>query len=247
MNLLKVIKIDIINILKNPILVLYNTIYPLLLIGLFGFIANGNYGGEGVTAYDYYGVTMIIFTVLFIALTAANTFMEKKVKKGNVRLIYSPTSKTVIFLSKILSTFIFATVLFTMILIIEKNILGINLGGENFIYVLVLLISSTLLMCSFGASMCCIFKSEEATNKFLSPVSMLLALLGGLFFPVDSLGKTVEKISYISPVKWISECIFKIIYDRDFSMFVPTIAICIGGSLIFIILCQIIFKPEEHI
>nr|WP_243190781.1 hypothetical protein [Clostridium botulinum] len=48
MNLLKVIKIDIINILKNPILVLYNTIYPLVLIGLFGFIANGNYGGEGV-------------------------------------------------------------------------------------------------------------------------------------------------------------------------------------------------------
>lgn len=50
MNLLKVIKIDIINILKNPILVLYNTIYPLILIGLFGFIANGNYGGEGVTS-----------------------------------------------------------------------------------------------------------------------------------------------------------------------------------------------------
>ncbi|MBY6756706.1 ABC transporter permease [Clostridium botulinum] len=247
MNLLKVIKIDIINILKNPILVLYNTIYPLVLIGLFGFIANGNYGGEGVTSYDYYGITMIIFTVLYIALTASNTFMEKKVKKGNVRLIYSPTSKTIIFLSKIFSTFIFASVLFTIILIIEKYILGINLGGENFIYIIALLISFNLLMCSFGASMCCMFKSEEATNKFLSPINMLLALLGGLFFPVDSLGKTVEKLSYISPVKWISECIFKIIYDKDFSMFVPTIAICIGSSLIFIILCQITFKPEEYI
>ncbi|AUN03119.1 ABC transporter permease [Clostridium botulinum] len=247
MNLLKVIRIDIINILKNPILVLYNTIYPLMLIGLFGFIANGNYGGEGITSYDYYGVTMIIFTVLFIALTASNTFMEKKVKKGKVRLIYSPTSKTVIFLYKILSTFIFATVLFTMILVIEKDILGINLGGKNFIYVLSLLIAFNLLMCSFGAVMCCIFKSEEATNKFLSPVSMLLALLGELFFPVDSLGKTVQKLSYISPVKWINECIFKIIYDKDFSMFVPTIVICIGSSLIFMILCQITFKPEEYI
>ncbi|RHW63975.1 ABC transporter permease, partial [Clostridium botulinum] len=48
-------------------------------------------------------------------------------------------------------------------------------------------------------------------------------------------------------VKWISECIFKIIYDKDFSMFVPTIAICISSSLIFIILCQITFKPEEYI
>lgn len=247
MNLLKVIKIDITNILKNPILVIYNTIYPLILIGVFGFIAKGSYKGEGVTSYDYYGVTMIIFTVLYIALTAANTFMEKKVKKGNARLIYSPTSKTIIFLSKILSTFIFAAVLFTIILLIEKNILGINLGGENFIYVVSMLISFTFLMCSFGALMCCIFKNEEATNKFLSPVSMLFALLGGLFFPVDSLGKTVEKLSYISPVKWISEGIFKIIYDKDFSMFVPTIAICIGISLIFIILCQITFKPEEYV
>ncbi|ENK1243531.1 ABC transporter permease [Clostridium botulinum] len=246
MNLLKVTKIDIMNILKNPILVLYNTVYPLLLIGLFGFISNGNYGGEGVTSYDYYGVTMMIFTVLLITLTAANTFMEKKVKEGNIRLIYSPTYKSEIFLSKILSTFIFATVLFNMILIIENNVLRINLGGENFIYVLILLILFNFLMCSFGAAMCCIFKSEEATNKFLSPISMLLALLGGLFFPVDSLGKTVEKLSYISPVKWISECIFKIIYDKDFSMFVPTIAICIGSSLIFIIFCKITFKPEEY-
>ncbi|MCS4482500.1 ABC transporter permease [Clostridium botulinum] len=81
-------------------------------------------------------------------------------------MIYSPTSKTIIFLSKIFSTFIFASVFFTIILIIVKYILGINLGGENFIYIIALLISFNLLMCSFGASMCCIFKSEEATNKF---------------------------------------------------------------------------------
>lgn len=246
MNLLKVIKIDIVNILKNPVLVLYNTIYPLLLIGIFGVITNGSYG-QGVTSYDYYGVTMMVFSVLYISMTTANTFMEKKIKNGNIRLIYSPTSKTTIFLSKIVSTFIFASVIFTITLIVEEKILGINLGGEDFIYIVFLLIAFNFLMCSFGAFMCCIFKSEEATNKVLSLLNLIIALLGGLFFPVESLSKAVEKISYVSPVKWITESIFKIIYDKDLSTFTPTIAICIGGSIMFIILCQITFKPEEYV
>ncbi|MBC2398675.1 ABC transporter permease [Clostridium tetanomorphum] len=247
MNILNVTKFDLINTIKNPVLLMFNTIYPLVITLLFGFIAKGTYGGEGVTSYDYYGVTIMIFTMLNMSLTTSNAFMEKKIVKGNIRLIYSPTSKSVIFLSKILATFIFGAITSIIILILENSIFKINFGGENFMYVVLIIVMFTLLMSSIGAFMCCIFKSEEAANKFLSPVNTLLALLGGLLFPVDSLGKTVEKLSYLSPVKWVSECIFKIIYDNDFSMFIPLIIICILGALLFIVLCQITFKPEEYV
>lgn len=246
MNLLKISKLDFMNTVKNPTLFLCNTILPLILIGVMGFISKGAYGIK-VTSYDYYGVTMMLYTVVSMGLTTANTFMEKKIKKGNIRLVYSPTHTSCIFISKILSTFVMGTVFYTILMVLEQKVLNINLGGSNFIYVLVIIIAFTLLMCSFGALMCCIFKSEEAANKFQSPVTMLMAVFGGLFFPVDSLGKTVVKISYISPFKWINECIFRIIYNSDFSLFIPVVVSLIIGSIILIILCKISFRPEAYV
>lgn len=246
MNLFKISKLDFMNTVKNPILFFYNAIFPLVSIGIMGFITKGSYGSK-VTSYDYYGVTMMLYTVVSIGLTTANTFMEKNIKKGNVRLIYSPTHTSCIFLSKILSTFVMGSIFYSILLILEQKVLNINLGGSNFIYVLVIIIAFTLLMCSFGALMCCIFRSEEAANKFQSPLTLLMAVFGGLFFPVDSLGKTVVKISYLSPFKWINECILRIIYSSDFSLFIPVLFSMIIGSAILMILCKITFRPEAYV
>ncbi|NYC92382.1 hypothetical protein [Clostridium acetobutylicum] len=99
MNLLKITKRDFINTAKNPTLLLCNTAFALLLIGIFGFITKNSYGNT-VTSYDYYGITMIVYFIFMIPLTTSNTFMEKKIKPGNVRLVYSPTHTSIIFFIK---------------------------------------------------------------------------------------------------------------------------------------------------
>ncbi|URZ14303.1 ABC transporter permease [Clostridium felsineum] len=246
MNLLKITKRDFINTAKNPTLLLCNTAFAILLIGIFGFITKSSYG-RNVTSYDYYGITMLVYFIFMIPLTTSNTFMEKKIKPGNVRLIYSPTRTSNIFLSKILASFLFAISCFICLLILENSLLGINVGGNNFIYIILIVIFFTFALCCFGALMCCIFKSEEAANKIMSPIITLFSIFGGMFFPVDSLGSAVKFLSYLSPAKWVTECIFKIIYDNNFSLFIPFILACIVISLIFILLCKITFKPEEYI
>lgn len=246
MNLFKIFKMDFMNTAKNPTLFICNTVFPLLLILIFGFIAKDTYGTK-VTSYDYYGITMTIYFAFNIALTESNTFMEKRIKPGNVRLIYSPTRNSNIFLSKILACSAFAAICYTILMIIEDKVFKIKLGGENFIYVLILVLIFIFFMCCFGAFMCCILKSEEAANKTMSPFLTLFAIFGGMFFPIDSLGSVVQKMSYISPLKWINDCILKIIYDKDFSMFIPTVTVLLVGSMVLILLCKIAFKPEEYV
>jgi len=245
-NLFKMFKMDFMNTAKNPTLFLCNTVFPLIIILIMGFITKGSYGTK-VTSYDYYGVTMTIFFVFNIATTEANTFMEKKIKPGNVRLIYSPTYTSNIFLSKILACSVFGGICYTILMIVEDKVFNIKLGGENFIYILILMLFFIFFMCCFGAFMCCIFKSEEATNKIVAPVLTVFGIFGGMFFPIDSLGSTVQKLSYISPLKWINDCMLKIIYDKDFSMFAPTMAILAVGAIILMLLCKAIFKPEAYI
>lgn len=84
-------------------------------------------------------MNMIIFSAALIAMTASNTFMEEKVKRGNIRLVYAPVSKTSIYLSKLLSTYIFSVILYSMNVWTAQTIFKLNFGGEDLPYILLLL------------------------------------------------------------------------------------------------------------
>lgn len=242
-----ILKRDLINLILNPTLLLYNTMFPFLLILILGFLTGDSYGKKGVDAYDYYGITMLLFIVLNVSITAANSFMEKSLKASNLRIIYSPIKPSFIYLSKIVATFLFTSVGFIILMTLSKIILGVNFGGRNTIYVFILVLLLDLLSSSLGIFFCCIFKSEEMTNKILSLVNNIFAILGGLFFQIDGLGKFAHKLTYISPVKWVLEGIFRIIYDHSFASFMP-IAMTLGAlSIILITGCKLMFKTEDYV
>ncbi|MDP4145532.1 MAG: ABC transporter permease [Bacillota bacterium] len=247
MNFFKIIKFDFMNILRNPMLVMFNTIFPLILIGVMGFVTKGGYGAGVVSSYDYYGVTMMIFVALMISMTATNAFMEERVKRGNIRIVFAPVSKTEIYLSKLISTYILGTISYSIILLAGQYLFHINFGGESLPYIMLLINTLSLFGCSLGVLFCCIFKREEAANSTMQIPILLFVFFGGSFFSAASLGKLAEKISYLSPIKWITQSAFQIIYDSNFSIYVPTLALMLLASIICIIICEFIFKPEEYV
>lgn len=247
MNFIKIAKFDFINIIKNPVLVAVNTIFPLILIGVMGFITRNGYGSLNIDSYDYYGVTMMILTAMMIAMTATNTFMEEKVKKGNTRIIYAPVSKPQIYLSKLISTYILGTICYSTIILLSQYILHINFGGKNILYIMLLINALSFFGCCLGTMFCSIFRTEQLANSIMQIPLLIFILLGNSFFPAESLGRIIAKVSVISPIKWITECAFKIIYDNDFSTYTPTLTLILMFSVICIVICQITFKPEEYV
>jgi len=247
MNLLRVTKFDIINIVRNPTLLFSNTVFPFILIAIMGFVSKSNFGGNPVSSYDYYGVNIIIFSVMLIAMTATNTFMEEKVKKGNIRIVYAPVSKTSIYLSKLLSTYIFGTICYSIIIIIAQTIFHLNLGGRNLPYIILLINALVLFGCCFGTMFCCIFKSEEQANGVMQIPVAFFIFFGGVFFGVHRLGETVNSISKFSPVYWVSECAFRLIYDNDFSIFLPVILCLLLASIVCTVISHIVFKPGGYV
>lgn len=247
MSFYTIFKRDLKNLILSPVLVTYNTVFPFLIVLILGYLTSGNYDGTNVTSYDYYGVSIIIFCVIFVSATASNSFMEARVKSSNLRIMYSPINVSSIYLSKITSTFVFTSVCFLVLMAILKLSLNVNYGGKNTIYVIILLELFNFLSAAVGILFCCIFKSEELANKILSPFLNIFGILGGVFFQIDSFGKTVEKISYISPIKWVDQAIFKIIYDNDLSYFGPTVIILILVTLICLMFCKLTFKVEDYV
>lgn len=242
MNLLKIVKFDFMNILRNPMLVIVNTIFPLLMIFIMGFVTRNGYNASSISSYDYYGVSIMIFTSLMICMSATNAFMEEKVKRGNTRIAFTPVSKTQIYLSKIIATYFLGTISYTLILLAGQFIFNIRFGGNNLIYIILLINMVSLFGSCLGVMFCSIFKQEEMANSIMQIPIMIFVFFGGTFFQTASLGKIIEKVSYLSPVKWVTECAFQVIYDNNFTLYLPTLAILVVAAIICIIICQITFK-----
>jgi ABC-2 type transport system permease protein len=247
MILWKLIKRDFKNLITTPVVIMACVVYPWLLVGLFGFIFSSLYGGEGVSSYDYYGVTMMIYIIIASITITPNTFMEKKLRQGNIRIAYAPVSRISIYMSKILSSYLFMVVTVSINMTAMNYFKIANLGGDNFIYVLILFMAFLLLTVTIGGAVCVILKTEELTNMILSNVASIFALVSGMFFPVDSLGKVVSNLANLSPIKWIVDSTFSVIYDNNFRNYTLIISSLILLSMACLVVMHFNYKPEDYI
>lgn len=243
-NLLLISKEDFINLIKNPMWIFYATLFPILLVVILGFLGKDSYG-NGATAYDYYGITLMIYSILTSGMTSANSFMEERIKKPNLRIIYAPSSVSSIYLSKILSSFVFSFMfhLFDILVLFLLFHIYISAIPE----LLILFILTEIFSSALGVMCCCIFKTEAMANQILSLIINLFGVLGGLLFPMEGFGNIVRNISYLSPAKWLVKTAFSMIYDNDFSLFYLSVLLLTLLIAATFAVCHKTFNKEDCI
>lgn len=243
-NLWLVIREDFLNLIKNPMWVFYATGFPVLMVFIMGYLTGKSYGSK-VTSYDYYGITLMIYAMLNSGMTSANAFMEERIKKPNMRIIYAPGSVKIIFISKIAASFLFGYVFHVIDLLFLQLVFHVKIHHLG--YILILFGLTELLAVTLGIMMCCIVKKESMTNQIQGIIVNILAILGGVLFSLDGYGQTVQRISMASPVKWIVKASFQMIYDNDLHLFWPVVlsmGVCIS---VMVIICNVTFKKEDCI
>ncbi|BAL00841.1 putative ABC transporter permease protein [Oscillibacter valericigenes Sjm18-20] len=240
-----IFKMDLTNLFKNPVLVGYNTVFAALIILIMGFLTSGNYA-DSRNAYQYYTVTMLVYGILNGAMTASNCFMERDIKRPNLRIIYSPAGGFPIYFSKILASFVFDYVLHILLLAVFCPLLHVTLGS-NPLYFIALMAPVEFAAVALGTFFCCVFHCEETTSMLLSLTVSLLCILGGTFFSLDGLGPALAFISKLSPVKWLNDAFFAVACDNSLALFWP---VFLGAALISALLilgCRLFFRTEDYL
>lgn len=247
MKLWILIKQDFKNLITNSITVTFCFFYPPILVFIFGFLFSNLYGSNEITSYDFYGVTMMFYMILGAVTITPNAFMEERIKQGNLRIAYSPVSRCQIYFSKLISSFVFMGTTFTVDMVIMQVCGWVNFGGHNFIYVIGLMLALLAFTVAFGGAVCVLLKSEELTNKILSIIATAFAVFSGVFFPIAGLGEWPDKISNLSPLKWVLTTIFQLIYDGSFKYYSITLFSLISFTIAFIIIVHLNYHPEDYI
>lgn len=244
-SFLTILKMDIKNLFKNPVLLGYNSVFIFFIILIMGFLTSGGYQ-ESKDAYQYYTLSFIVYSMLNGAMTASNCFMERDIKRPNLRIIHSPAGGFQIYFSKIVASFLFNTVLHVSLLLIMTQVLSLTLGNKP-AYFLLLMLPIEFGAACLGIFFCCLFHSEEATSSLLSNLISLLALLGGTFFSLERFGAVITTISRLSPIKWINDAFFEMAIDSNLHLYWY---IFFGGVLVSFLLvlgCKLTFKSEDYL
>lgn len=240
-----IFKMDLINLFKNPVLVGYNTLFAALLILIMGFLTSGNYA-HVKDAYQYYLVTLLLYGMLNGAMTASNCFMERDIKRPNLRIIYSPAGSFPIYFSKILSSFLFDYILHLLLLAVLCPVLHVTLGIHPGFFIL-LMAPVEFGAAALGTFFCCIFHCEETTSTLLSLTISILCVLGGTFFSLDGMGGTLAILSKLSPVKWLDDAFFELCCDNSLTLFWPVLIGATVISALLVLGCSIFFRTEDYL
>lgn len=243
-NLKIIVKEDFLNLIKNPMWIFYATVFPLCMIGILGFLTKDLYGKE-ITSYDYYGITMMIYTAIMSGMTAANAFMEERIKKPNMRIIFAPGNIADIYLSKIIASFFFTMLTSIFDFVILVLFFHVRLASDGILFALYA--ELTLFSVTLGIMLCCIFKKETTTNQVQSMIINLLAVFGGLMFSLDRYGHALQMISLISPVKWVVNTAFQVIYDANTGLVLPVSITLCGLIVLMLFVCKKTFHQEDCI
>ncbi|MFT9055026.1 MAG: ABC transporter permease [Ethanoligenens sp.] len=240
-----IFRMDLLNLFKNPVLINYNTVFTVLLVFTLGYLNSGAYA-DGWAGYRYYLVSFLVFGMLEGAMTASNGFMERDIKKPNLRIMFSPAGSFPIYFSKILSAALFDFLCHGTIVVVLGALFHFP-QFSRFGLVLLLMVPIELATAALGTFFCCVLHSEESTSSLLSTLISVLAFLGGTFFSLDSLGGVVAQISRLSPVKWMNDAFFALLFDGNMAVVAP---LFFGGLLAAAILtvgCARFFHTEDYL
>jgi ABC-2 type transport system permease protein len=160
------------------------------------------YGGSQYTQTDALAPMFVgLFAFFFVFLLASVSFLRERSQGTLERILVSPLSRTELTLGYVLGFMLFATLQSLVILGFVIYVLQVHYAGNLWLLFLV-----TLTLTIGGVNMG-IFASAFARNElqvvqFIPLLIVPQVLLGGLFFPVNTLPVVLKQLAYIMPLTW---------------------------------------------
>lgn len=200
-------------------------------------------GQRNPSSFDYYSITMITMTICYGAYYGAYALKGEKLARTSLRLWASPINKWQLLVGKLLGGLAMMLIQTIIVLLYSKYLMH-SYFGNNLVAVLTILMSLAVFTITLGLVLSFLMKDNSRLNGCISIIVPFMVFLGGGY---AVLPKSMDKIAYVSPVKWVNSTLFEIIYKNSWINFYKTIGVCLGLSLLCILAAVMFYKGEDGV
>ncbi len=186
--------------------------------------------------------TTVMFLLFTVLMYGGITILQERREGILERLTVSPATFTDIiggkWLSRVILGMIQIAVLFMAGWLLFKVDLGASLGG---LFVIALAFSGSIAGLSIFLGS--IIQKEEIIIVVNIIAANLMAALGGCWWPLEIVPKTIRMLGYLLPTGWTMDAFHKLIFfGTGFGSVLPHVAALSGFTLLFLILAVRFFK-----
>ncbi|MCE5209016.1 MAG: ABC transporter permease [Chloroflexi bacterium] len=186
-----------------------------------------------------------IITWVFIPLIGISGMFAYERQKGTLRrLLTTPTSKATFLFGTILGQVLSALV--QMLLLVGFGILVMKLDWARDPAALALiLVSSALAAAALGTALGTFVKTEAQASGLSILMGMVMAMLGGCWYPIELFPQIVRTAVKILPTTWAMEGMLDILVrGKDALAVLPTAGVLLGFAALFFTVGIVRFRYE---
>jgi ABC-2 type transport system permease protein len=182
--------------------------------------------------------------VFFTAAFAAAQLVRERQNHTLERLLSSSANKTAILGGVYGSTVVKGII--QIVIFWAVGIFGFRMNlGVSPLAVIVISLLMTLMASAFAVMLATFVKTERSASSIGVLTSLILAPLGGCWWPLYITPQWMQFVSKITPHAWATTAFNKLlIFGGDFNSVVPNMLVLVGFMVVFGLIAMLRFKTE---
>lgn len=189
-----------------------------------------------------------LFAMFLIVVPLSINMVKEKNQGTYIRLKTLPVSSLQLIASKIIVYLIVCVIQFYLMLLVSIYVFpmmgmpALQVSGKMF-YLFIVAVFSGLAAVGFGVLIGTVAKTLEQSAPFGSTAVVILAAIGGLWFPVYAMSESMQKVARISPMNWGLEGFYHVLLrDTSFISILPYLSLLLLFFILNIVIAVIYEK-----
>ncbi|WP_100399174.1 ABC transporter permease [Bacillus sp. FJAT-44742] len=156
--------------------------------------------------FQYYGILL-----MFIAAKLAGIIMQDRYDKALLRLSIAPITHFQYLLQNLLAYFLILTLVNIAAVLTGVIVHGNNIPSPVLLFIIYSFFTLTAL--GFALAWISLFHNKETAFAVVSGVIVLMAMTGGVMWPVELMPEVLQRVVMVIPTYWLAEAMRVVSFD----------------------------------
>ena len=185
-----------------------------------------------------------MLTWVFIPLVGLSAMFAYERQKGTLRrLLTTPTRKTTYLFGTILGQVLTALVQLAILITFSALVMKVHWGDLPALALV--LVAFTLCASALGTMMGTIVKSEGQANGLSIMIGMVMAMMGGCWYPIELFPQVIRTVAKVLPTTWAMQGVLDVaLRGQALSGIWLEAVVLLGFALVFYVVGVLRFKYE---
>jgi ABC-2 type transport system permease protein len=175
-----------------------------------------------------------LITWVFIPLIGISAMFTIERQKGTLRrLLITPTRKSTYLFGTIFGQVLTALAQMQLLIVFGLWVMKLNWGSQP-LALAVMMVSATLAAASLGTTLGTFVKTESQASGLSIMTGMVMALLGGCWYPLELFPQFVQNVVKVLPTTWAMQGLLNIVLrGQGLSAVLPQAGVLLAFAVVF--------------